>query len=271
MTTLLLLGMGVGLILALTGAGGSIIAMPMLMFGMGWSVAEAGPVALLAVACSATVGALIGLKMRQVRYRAALLISACGIPFTPVGLMAARALPETVLTVLFALLLLGVSIRSMRQARAAPATPPTDPGACVAAPCLLDPATGRLAWTGRCGRALSIAGVGTGFLSGLFGVGGGFFVVPVLQRFTDLSMNSVIATSMMVVALVSTGAATVAAVGGHLPWDSGWPFALGAIGGMAIGRLAAKGIPSTRLSFGFALVCSTISVVLLIRVAYAAL
>ena len=62
-----LLGSVTGIVLGLTGAGGAIIAVPLLIFGLHLNMAEAVPVALLAVCMSATVGALIGLKQGKVR------------------------------------------------------------------------------------------------------------------------------------------------------------------------------------------------------------
>jgi uncharacterized membrane protein YfcA len=272
MLILVALGSGVGLVLALTGAGGSIIAVPILMFGMGWSVAQAGPVALLAVASSAAVGALIGLKMHQVRYRAAGLIALCGIPVTAVGMRVAHRVPETVLTALFACLLLFIALRTLRQeTRSSTGEEPSAPSTDDSRPCLLDPNTGRLCWTPRCGRILAASGVGAGFLSGLFGVGGGFFIVPALRRVTDLSMNAIVATSMLVIALISTGAAISAAMAGHLSLAIGLPFALGAVGGMAVGRLIAPRMGNAGLSIAFAIACAVMSLLLLGRLGYAAI
>ena len=64
----LLLGSVVGFILALTGAGGAILAVPFLIFGLHLAVADAAPIALLAVGLSAAVGASLGLKAGKVRY-----------------------------------------------------------------------------------------------------------------------------------------------------------------------------------------------------------
>ena len=65
------LGGCVGLILGLTGAGGAIMAVPLLVFGLHLQVAQAAPIALLAVGLSAALGAVLGLRKGQVRYRAA--------------------------------------------------------------------------------------------------------------------------------------------------------------------------------------------------------
>lgn len=79
------LGLVIGAILALTGAGGGILAVPLLVFGLGLSMVEAAPVGLLAVGLAASVGALLGLRQGIVRYRAAGFVAGIGILLTPWG------------------------------------------------------------------------------------------------------------------------------------------------------------------------------------------
>ena len=79
MLTSLGLGVAIGVILALTGAGGGILAVPALVFGVRLGMAQAGPVGLLAVGMAAALGAVLGLRNGTVRYRAALLISLAGM------------------------------------------------------------------------------------------------------------------------------------------------------------------------------------------------
>ncbi|MBB5407527.1 putative membrane protein YfcA [Paraburkholderia sp. HC6.4b] len=105
----------VGAILGLTGAGGSILAVPGLVFGMGWPLQQATPVALVAVAGSAAVGALEALRKRLVRYRAALLMAAAGVPATAAGARLAHAFPQRVLLALFAAVMLVVAFRLLRR------------------------------------------------------------------------------------------------------------------------------------------------------------
>lgn len=261
--TLLALGLVVGLVLALTGAGGSIVGVPLLMFGMGWSLTQAGPVALLAVACSAVIGTVMGLRAGIVRYRAAMLMAACGFATMPIGLYLAHRVPLLPLTLGFSVLLLWIAARTWRQALApAESQRPTDVSA---APCLIDPGTGRFRWTDRCGRALSAAGLGTGLLSGLFGVGGGFLIVPALRKVTDLPMSAVIATSTMVIALVSGGTAMAAALAGRMPGPVSALFALGAIVGMLGGRLLATRMAGPRLQQGFALLTAVAAIAVAVR------
>ncbi|HJU70210.1 MAG TPA: sulfite exporter TauE/SafE family protein, partial [Paucimonas sp.] len=86
----LILGIIVGVVLALTGAGGGILAVPLLIFGARLGVAEAGPIGLLAVGMAATLGALLGLRAGTVRYRAALLVACAGMLFSPAGIWLAQ-------------------------------------------------------------------------------------------------------------------------------------------------------------------------------------
>ena len=78
----LILGIVVGAVLGLTGAGGGILAVPALVSGMGWSMQQAAPVALIAVAGGAALGAVEGLKKGLVRYKAALVMVISGLPLT---------------------------------------------------------------------------------------------------------------------------------------------------------------------------------------------
>lgn len=66
------LGLAVGMILSLIGAGGGIFAVPLLVFGSYISVAQSGPIRLMAVGMAAALGAILGLRAGVVRYRAAL-------------------------------------------------------------------------------------------------------------------------------------------------------------------------------------------------------
>ena len=111
MEVTLILGVVVGVVLGLTGAGGGILAVPALVNGMGWSVQEATPVALIAVASGAALGAFDGLRKGLVRYKAALVMVIGGIPFTKVGLAVAQRLPPNLLLLLFSGLTLFVVAR----------------------------------------------------------------------------------------------------------------------------------------------------------------
>jgi uncharacterized membrane protein YfcA len=260
-----LLGLLVGLVLALTGAGGAILAVPLLLFGLHLTVAQAAPISLLAVALAAGVGAVLALRARTLRYRAAGVMAAAGLAMAPVGLWLSHRLPERPLTVLFAAVLVAAATRTLLQANRE--LRGEDPARPAATPCRRDPATGRLHWTPRCAGVLVLTGAVTGLLSGLLGVGGGFVLVPALLLLTDLTMQGVIATSMGVIALVSMGAAAFAAVQGHVAWAVAAPFAGGAVAGLLAGRAWAQHLRGPRLQQGFALVSLLVAAGLVVRAA----
>lgn len=263
-----ILGAIVGLILALTGAGGAILAVPLLLFVLHLSVAEAAPVALLAVGLSAAVGAVIGLRAGIVRYRAAMLMAVTGTVFSPAGLWLAHRLPNGPLTLLFAAVLAFVALRMFRQATAS--TPHTTQTGQHLHPCQLDNGTGRFVWTAACTRALGLSGMGAGFLSGLLGVGGGFVIVPALKKATNAPVHSIVATSLAVITLVSASGVITTALSGRMNWQVGVPFAAGASIAMLGGRLVASRLSGHRLQQGFALVAGLIAIGMVAKVALAA-
>jgi hypothetical protein len=265
MTLHLFLGLVTGAVLALTGAGGGILAVPLLVFGAHMSMTQAGPIGLLAVGMAAGLGAVIGLRKKIVRYRAALLISGAGMLLSPAGLWLAARVDNRSLTILFAIVLAIVAWRSFRQAGARAADPVCESGRHP--PCVRDAASGRFIWTTPCARALAIAGAIAGLLSGLLGVGGGFVMVPALKRYTDLTMDSVIATSLAVIALVSASGVASSIVAGRLEWAAALPFCAGALAGMIGGRAVAARIGSAHTQRAFAVVSALVAVGMVAKVA----
>lgn len=269
----LVLGVLVGLVLGLTGAGGSILAVPALMFGLGWSLTQAAPVALIAVCVAAGFGTVVAWDVSYVRYRAALLMAAAGLLTAPLGLIAASALPRTLLSFVFSAVLVAVALRMMLQARRHPEETGIvradvhGDGAPAPGPiCGLIATTGRLNWTRRCAMMISAIGGATGFLSGLLGVGGGFVIVPSLRTTTALSMHSAVATSLMAIALTSAGTVLMALTTGvTMPWAVALPFALGSLAGMAAGRRLAPRIAGPVLQQGFAVLMMLTAATLILR------
>lgn len=258
------LGLAVGLVLALTGAGGAIIAVPLLVFGLHLNMAQAGPVGLLAVTLAAGLGAVLGWRAHVLRYRAAGLMAVAGAATSPFGLWLAQQVPNAPLAMLFAAVLCVVAWRMLAQA----ARDLRGETVAVAAspPCRLDRVLGRLQWNGACARALILAGAGAGFVSGLLGVGGGFVIVPTLLAVTDLPMKAVIATSMAVLALVSAVGVFTAGVAGYMPWELAWPFACGALAGLLLGRIFSARLAGPRLQQGFAVLSLAVAAGLLVKI-----
>ena len=257
------LGALVGLLLALTGAGGGILAVPLLVFALHLGVAEAAPIGLLAVGLAAAMAAALGLRDGIVRYRAALLMGGLALVLAPLGVAAAQRVPNVPLTFAFAAVL-ALSAWRMWQ-RAMEAIHARADAARAVLPCVLDARDGRLVWTRPCAQALALTGVVAGLLSGLLGVGGGFVIVPALSRFTELSARSVVATSLAVIALGSIGGVGAAAWHGAIAWDIALPFAIGSVTASLLARLIAARVAGPRLQQGFAVISAGVAALMLLR------
>ncbi|MBT9487091.1 MAG: sulfite exporter TauE/SafE family protein [Rubrivivax sp.] len=251
------LGAVVGAVLALTGAGGGAIAVPLLVFGAGLSMQAAAPVALVAVGLAAVLGAVIGLRAGRVRYRAAALIGVAGMLLAPGGVALAARMPQQPLLLMFAAFMAWTAWRMWRPAVAAPGAVPV---------CRRPKGEHRLRWTRACAWALAGTGAVAGLLSGLLGVGGGFVIVPALLRRTNLDLHSIQATSLAVIALVTAGGIVAAAWQGQLQAGSAGPFALGAAAGLLLGRQFAGRLAPDALRRGFAVVTGLVATLMVWRV-----
>lgn len=261
----ILLGMLVGLVLGLTGAGGGILAVPALVAGLGWSMTAAAPVALMAVGAAASMGAIDGLRKGLVRYRAATLMALLGAGLTPLGVSVAHQLPPTWLSALFSLVLLTVAWRMLRQGRERTTGSVSEGAGWQQKNCMLDPVSGRLCWTLRCSLALAAVGSFCGFLTGLLGVGGGFLLVPAFRQLTDIRAHAVVATSLMVIALISISAIIGALYHGVSIPAAGGVFIAACVLGMGLGRRLAPHIPARALNIGFSILCLVVAVGLLLK------
>ncbi len=254
------LGAAVGLVMGLSGAGGTIIAVPLLVWGLGWSLPQAAPVALLAVAVGAGIGTVRGLRGQLVRWRAALLIGTVGLVLAPLGLWLAGRLPHETLSGLFAAVLIWVAGRNLLSAWRGWRDPAALTEAEVLpAVCPLDPETGRFRWTPRTASIMGGIGAGAGLLSGLLGVGGGFVVLPALMRVSRLPFSQCVATTLMVLAVISGGTAPMAVVAGRdFSWLAATPFVIGVTLGLLAGQRLAPRLPLQFAQAGLALLALAI-------------
>lgn len=252
------LGSIIGLIMGLTGAGGGVLAIPLLVFGLHLPLQQAAPVGLIAVGIAAALGAAFGLRQGIVRYRAAAIIGGSGMLMAPCGVVLAHLIPNRFLLAFFSLVLMYTALRMLR---------PTEQAASLAAvaPCRVEYTGQRLTWTFRCARALVGTGLVSGLLSGLLGVGGGFVIIPALTRYTDLDIRSIQATSLAVIALVSLSGASAAALSGAVSWSLALFFAGGAMLGLLSGRLIANKLHPTHLQQAFAWFTLAIALLMLAR------
>jgi uncharacterized membrane protein YfcA len=115
---------------------------------------------------------------------------------------------------------------------------------------------------------LVLTGGLTGFLSGLLGIGGGFIIVPALHKVSNLESRTIVATSLAVVAIVST--VSLLSYAGHvvINWYIALPFISGTLVGMLFGRVFAVGIASQTSQRIFGLLAFSIAIVFLIRLLF---
>jgi uncharacterized protein len=268
----LVLGAAVGLALGLTGGGGSIIAVPLLVYGLAVPTREAVGVSLAAVGATALVGAIHRFWQREVEVQTGLMFAVAGMLGAPVGSFIGRQIPEALLLLLFAGLMVAVAVLMWRKATMRPeeAAVVRAPGARRAADdagvaCRRDPA-GRLKMTSRCATVMAVAGVVTGILSGMFGVGGGFVVVPALVLLSSMSIHRAVATSLMVIALVSaSGVASKLLAGETLAAGVTALFVVGGIAGLGLGTVFARKLSPVKLQQVFAVAIVAVAVFVIVK------
>ena len=267
----LLLGAFVGVSLGLTGGGGSLLAVPMLVYGLHVTASQAVGASLAAVGAVSAMGAVQRWRAGQLETRVGLLFAAAGMLGAPIGTWIGRRVPQAALLIAFAILMLVIAFRMWRQAVRDPRSASAvrarldSDGDDVSPFCQFDPA-GRLLIDSRCGRALSVAGLVAGVLSGLFGVGGGFIIVPALVFFTHMSVHRAVATSLLVIALVcASGLTSFLVGGGGLPLALTTLFGLGGVAGMRLGTVIARRLSPVGLQKLFAVAIVSIAIFVLAK------
>ncbi|MCP9999461.1 MULTISPECIES: sulfite exporter TauE/SafE family protein [Streptomyces] len=221
MSTLILAlaaGAVVGLALGALGGGGSVLAVPALIYLLGFTPAAATTASLIIVTATSLTALYVHARAGNVRWKAGALFAAAGLlPAAAAGAAAAR-LPQPVLTGAFAVVAALAAVRMLRPARA-------DAGRAAAHPA----------------KAAGV-GAGLGALTGLLGVGGGFLAVPALATVLAFEMQAAVGTSLLVISANSVASlATRGATATGVDWAVVAPFAGAAILGAWDGkRLAAK-------------------------------
>jgi uncharacterized membrane protein YfcA len=266
-----LFGAIVGLSLGLTGGGGAIFAVPLLVYGLHVPAREAVAISLAAVGGTSLVGFAHRWRLGEVEIPTGLLFAVAGMLGAPVGTWLASLLSDSVLMLGFAGLMLVVAVRLWQQAT----RPGIDPRACPdpesqdGPTCRRDTA-GRLLLNSRCVVLLLIVGVSTGVLSGLFGVGGGFVIVPALVLFSGMPIHRAVGTSLMVIAMVSvSGVAAQIWTGQAIPVDVTGLFVLGGIAGLFLGQQIGRRLSGPVLQKVFAVAILAVAAFVIVRNLYA--
>jgi uncharacterized membrane protein YfcA len=263
----LLFGAVVGLSLGLTGGGGAIFAVPLLVYGVGISPREAVGISLAAVGATALVGFLFRWRTGQVEISTGLLFAFAGMLGAPLGALMASHLPEQLLLMLFGGLMLLVAARLWRKSGETvhSVVPPTAEVSETGPACQRDE-SGMLMLTTRCSGLLLFLGMLSGVLAGLFGVGGGFVIVPALVLFSGMSIHRAIGTSLLVIALTSvSGVASHLWAGRDLPLDTTLLFIAGGIVGMFAGIGASRYLSGPALQKVFAVAIVAVAIFVILR------
>ncbi|MFN2428148.1 MAG: sulfite exporter TauE/SafE family protein [Candidatus Binatia bacterium] len=234
------LGLLVGLSLGVLGSGGSILAVPALVHAAGQTPQEATATSLLLVGVASLSGLPAHYRAGRVKLAPGIAFGLTGIGGSFAGTAFGRRLDPDVLLLAFAGLIL---VAAWRMLTACPSCTRTGEEAALAASMAGGTTSGISA-----GRVLMFvaAGTGIGFLTGLFGVGGGFVIVPALTLMLGFAMPQAIGTSMLVVAINAAIALAARAGTAHIDWSVAFAFTAMAVVGVLAGARIADRIDAER-------------------------
>ena len=257
MSLLLALAAGalIGVSLGALGGGGSILAVPVLVYLLGQSPAQATTGSLVVVGATSLVSGVAAHRAGNVLLGRGIVFGGVATGGAVMGAKLSAHVPEPVLLATFSALMLTVgALMAYRQARSARSR--VAPGVDARARARLDDPiiTFSPTFACQCPRALKVLVAATvvGLLTGFLGVGGGFLVVPVLVFVFGLAMDAAAGTSLVVITLTSA-AALAARTGLGVTPDWGLVVALTAasvLGGLLGTRLACR-IETSRLAVAF--------------------
>ncbi|MGV9313504.1 TSUP family transporter [Streptomyces sp. NPDC003691] len=239
----LVAGAVVGIALGALGGGGSVLAVPALIYLLGFDTAAATTASLVIVALTSASALYAHARDGHVRWRTGALFAAAGVVPAALGGAAAAKLPDAVLTGAFAVIAAVVAVGMLRSGGPGSGGGP-------------DPGSGSRAGSGAGPRGAGAAagtGAGLGALTGVLGVGGGFLVVPALNRTLGLGMRAAVGTGLLVIGVNAVAAlATRSGTAQGLEWGLIAPFAGAAVLGARDGKRLADRVSSGTLRKVFA-------------------
>jgi uncharacterized membrane protein YfcA len=239
------MGLVIGLTLGALGGGGSILTIPALVYVIGQDARAATTSSLVIIGISSVVAAMGHARSRRVQWGTGLAFGAVGIAAGVAGTVVNRRIDPDVLLLAFAAVILVAAAGML--GRSGPVDPPAGG---LAEPGTARPGRARIDW--RRGGKILAAGSVAGFMTGLFGVGGGFVIVPALTLALGLSMPQAVGTSLLVIA-VNSAAALAARVGtAEFDWAVIVPFTLATIAGSLAGKTIADRVSARALTRAFA-------------------
>lgn len=241
-------GVLIGLVVGTIGGGGAILALPVLVYVLDEGVSPASTAALIVVALGASVAAGAQARHGQLCVRVAIAFSVPAAAGAYFGTLGNAAVAPRALILGFVPVMLAAAVLTYRRG-----SEREDPSGGDCPAIALGPTAG--------------AGLGVGALTGFFGVGGGFLIVPALTALLGLPMRRAIATSLAIITL--TG---LAALASHLAEgsDPNWPLTLVLCGSAAVGGLAGSAfgqrLDERTLAHGFGVVVGLVATFLLVDV-----
>jgi uncharacterized protein len=238
----------VGFSLGLVGGGGSILAVPLMVYVVGVPDPHlAIGTSAIAVAANAAVNLSNHARGGTVRWSCALTFAAAGVIGAFVGSIFGKMLDGQKLLALFALLMLVIAMLMLKtRSRGG----------------LADV---EMSW----GNMPAIVGLGlaTGTLSGFFGIGGGFLIVPALMLATGMSIMNAISSSLVAVTAFGLTTAASYAYSGLVSWGLAGLFIAGGVAGGLIGTRSARLLSARRgaLNIVFSAVIIAVALYMLAR------
>lgn len=248
-----------GALMGALGGGGAILTVPVFTYLAGLEPSTATTASLIAVASSSLVGLIPHARASNVQFRTGTLFGALGIAGSALGSALTPALSPHVLMTAFAALLVGTAVQMLRSTKTTHSPgdrPKTTEGNCDH--------SGNEPATKGSGLAVHLAtATGIGFLTGLFGVGGGFVIVPALTLILGMTMSVAIGTSLVV---ITVNSAISLGFRAFLPTTLDWglvaPFAALMTIGALIGGRASTRLPQRPLKLAFAALLMSVAVLL---------
>ncbi|MBA2239824.1 MAG: sulfite exporter TauE/SafE family protein [Solirubrobacterales bacterium] len=242
-------GLVIGVVVATVGGGGAILALPVLVYVLGEGVSPASTASLIVVALGASVGAGSQALHGQLCWRVAATFSVPAAAGAYLGTLASGSVSGRTLILAFVPVMLIAAVVTYRRGEAAAEE---DESADCPRPGLV-PA--------------SSAGLAVGALTGFFGVGGGFLIVPALTVALALPLRRAIATSLAIITLTGLAALISHLTNGAEP---DWPLTLVLCGCAAVGALAGSAVgrrlPARTLARAFGVVVALVALFLLVDV-----
>lgn len=234
-------GAVIGLALGMLGGGGSVLAVPALIYLLGFTPVAATTASLVIVTVTSATALVAHAQDGHVHWRTGLLFAAAGVGPAMLGGAVAGRLPDVVLTAAFALIAAVAAVRMLRPRPAPEADRPVRPGRAAA------------------------AGAGLGAVTGVLGVGGGFLAVPALVGVLSLRMRAAVGTSLLVITVNSLAALAMrAGTADGLDWAVIAPFAGAAVLAAWDGKRLAAKVSGPALQRIFAVVLLAVAAFMLI-------